>query len=254
MSEPARAVSPPGETTEDAILGGTVRLRQPSAGFRAAIDSVLLAAAVPAADGERVFEPGAGAGAAALCLARRVPKVRITGIESDAGLVRLAGDNARLNNMGDRVEFMTGEVGAPLPPRVDPPYDHCMMNPPFLDPARANAPPDPGRAAAHVADPAGLGPWVACARRVLRHKGSLTVIHRTDRLDDLLAALVPHFGGTIVFPLWPHEGAPARRVIVRALKGARTPLTLSAGMVLHRPGGRFTERADAALRGAALEL
>ncbi len=253
MSEPAPAAAP-AAPTDDTVLDGAVRLRQPADGFRAAIDSVLLAAATPAAEGERVFEPGAGVGAASLCLAHRVAAVRITGIEADVALVRLAGDNIRLNGRAGQVEIMVGDVGASLPPRVDPPFDHCMINPPFLDPARGHPPPDPARAAAHVEDGSGLEPWVACARRVLRHKGTLTVIHRADRLDDLLAAMVPHFGGIVVFPLWPHEGEPARRVIVRARKGMRTPLTLAAGLVLHRPGGAFAARAEAALRGAALEF
>jgi len=248
------SAAPPAGWTEDAILDGAVRLRQPSGGFRAAIDSVLLAAAAPVSDGESVFEPGAGVGAAALCLAHRVPAVRVTGIDTDALLVRLAGENIRLNGRGGQVEIMAGKVGGVLPPRVAPPFDHCMMNPPFLDPARGNPPPDPFRRAARVEEDAGLAPWIACANRVLRHKGTLTVIHRADRLDDLLAALAPGFGAIVVFPLWPHEGEPARRVIVRARKGVRTPLSLSAGLVLHRAGGGYTERADAALRGAALEI
>ncbi|MEE8334375.1 MAG: methyltransferase [Alphaproteobacteria bacterium] len=247
-------IAAPAAPTEDTVLDGAVKLRQPADGFRAAIDSVLLAAAAPVADGESVFEPGAGVGAASLCLAHRVQAVQITGIEADAALVRLAGDNIRLNGRTGQVEIMTGDVGATLPPRVAPPFDHCMINPPFLEPARGHAPADPARAAAHVEDASGLAPWIDCARRVLRHKGTLTVIHRADRLDDVLSAMAPFFGGIVVFPLWPHEGEPARRVIVRARKGVRTPLTLNAGLVLHRPGGEFTAGADAALRGAALEF
>ena len=58
--------------TEDRLLGGKVRLRQPRDGYRAAIDPVLLAASVPAKPGERVLDLGTGAGAAALCLMARV--------------------------------------------------------------------------------------------------------------------------------------------------------------------------------------
>src|SRR3546814_8190614 len=46
--------------TEDAFLGGRVKLRQPEVGYRAAIDPVLLAAAVPAVAGERVADLGCG--------------------------------------------------------------------------------------------------------------------------------------------------------------------------------------------------
>ncbi|MBF0393554.1 MAG: methyltransferase, partial [Alphaproteobacteria bacterium] len=59
--------------TDDTLLDGRVRLRQPTHGYRAAIDPVFLAAAVPAGAGQRVLDAGCGAGAALLCLCARVP-------------------------------------------------------------------------------------------------------------------------------------------------------------------------------------
>jgi hypothetical protein len=55
----------------------------------------------------------------------------------------------------------------------------------------------------------------------------------------------------VVVPLWPHAGEPAKRVIVTAVKGSRAPSTLSAGLVLHRPGGGYTAEAEAVLRDGA---
>jgi tRNA1(Val) A37 N6-methylase TrmN6 len=46
------------ETTQDLLLGGRVRLEQPAEGLRAAIDAVLLAAAIPARAPEAVLELG----------------------------------------------------------------------------------------------------------------------------------------------------------------------------------------------------
>ena len=50
--------------SDDRLLGGRVRLKQPKAGYRAAIDPVLLAAAVPTGADETVLDVGTGAGAA----------------------------------------------------------------------------------------------------------------------------------------------------------------------------------------------
>lgn len=244
-----------GGLTEDALLGGRVRLRQPRAGFRAAIDSVLLAAATPAGPGETVFEPGAGAGAAALCLAVRVAGCRVVGIESQPELVRLAGENARLNGLGDRVDVMVGDVARP-PLRIEPgSFDHVMMNPPHLAAGRADVSPDAGRAMAHAEGAATLAVWLDVALRMLRRRGTLTLIHRADRLDEILTPLRPRAGEIVVFPLWPGPGdKPAKRVVVRARKGVGTPLRLARGLVLHRDDGAFTAQADAVLRGAALEI
>jgi tRNA1(Val) A37 N6-methylase TrmN6 len=243
------------EFTEDALLGGRVRLRQKRDGFRAAIDSVLLAAATPAAPGETVFEPGAGAGAAALCLAHRVEGCRVVGIELRADLVRLAGDNARLNGLGDRLDFVIGDIARP-PPRIEPGgFAHVMMNPPHHAADRVAVSPDAERAVANTEGTATLAVWLDVGLRMLRRRGTLTLIHRADRLDEILAALAGRAGEMVVFPLWPGQGAkPAKRVSVRARKEARTPLRLAPGMVLHGDDGAFTAPANAVLRGAALEI
>jgi tRNA1(Val) A37 N6-methylase TrmN6 len=133
------------------------------------------------------------------------------------------------------------------------PFDLAMANPPYLPAGRGSRPPHAGKAAAHVeeADPT---LWVAAMLGVLKPRGTLTLIHRADRLDALLAALAGRAGAIVVFPLWPKAGRPARRIIVRARKGARTPLTLAAGLVLHEVDGGYTAAADAVLRGAALDF
>jgi tRNA1(Val) A37 N6-methylase TrmN6 len=240
-------------TTEDRLLGGQVVIRQPRDGFRVAIDTVLLAAAVAPAPGDMVLDAGSGCGAAALCLARRVPRCRIVGLERDAGLVALAAENIALNAAADRVEIRLGDVARPPASFGRGSFDHVMMNPPHLRADRARASPDPAKAAASLESDIGLEEWIGFAVAMLRPKGTLTVVHRADRLDDLLASLRGRAGGIVVVPLWPARDArPAKRVIVRARKGIVEPLVLAPGLVLHEADGRYTREADAVLRGAAL--
>ena len=237
--------------TEDALLGGRVRLRQPAAGYRVAIDPVLLAAAVPAAPDDSVLDVGCGVGAAALCLAARVPGVRVAGIDTQRDLVRLANDNILLNDLAGRVSAMVGDLLRP-PPRLEPgSFAHVMANPLFLERGQATPSPDPGKAEAQIEGEADFAAWVRFALAMLRAKGTVTFIHRADRLEHVLAQLAVRAGDIAVFPLWPGAGKPARRVIVRARKGVATPSRLLPGLVLHAADGRFTEAAEAVLRGGA---
>ncbi|HEY5598108.1 MAG TPA: methyltransferase, partial [Kiloniellales bacterium] len=122
----------PAATSEDTLLGGRIRLRQPVAGFRAAIDPVFLAAAIPIRAGESVLDLGCGVGTAALCLLARQPELRLSGLEIDGGLVRLANENAGLNGFADRFLPISGDVARP-PPRLAPgTFHHVMCNPPHL--------------------------------------------------------------------------------------------------------------------------
>ena len=232
--------------SEDRLVNGRVRLLQPVDGYRAAIDPVFVAAAVAAGPGERVLDAGCGAGAAALCLAARNPDCRITGLELDPAMFDLAKRNVALNALEGRVELILGNIAAP-PPRLAPAsFHHVMTNPPHL--AAGTRPADARRALAHMEGAVSLDGWMRACIALLRPKGALAVIHRADRLDDLLAALRNRVGDIAVLPLWPMHDKPAKRVLVRARKGAEGPTTLLPGLVLHEANGRYTAAADAVLR------
>lgn len=239
---------------EDALLGGRVRLRQPEQGYRAAIDPVLLAAAVDPTESASVLEVGCGTGAALLCLAIRRPDLRLTGLEKLPQAAALARENVVLNGAADRATVLEGDLLAPPAELAAQAFDHVMMNPPYLTAARATPPPDPWKAAANVEGDARLADWIAFAGARLRPKGVLTLIHRADRLNEILAALAGGFGGGVTFPLWPRLGQDAKRIIVQATKGVKTPARLAAGLTLHDQAGGYTATAAAVLNGAALPL
>lgn len=243
------------EVREDALVDGRVRLRQPLRGYRAAIDPVFLAAAVPARPGESVLDMGCGVGAATLCLLARVGDLRVTGLELQHPLVALAKENARLNGVGRRFMALQGDVLRPPPPLAPGCFDHVMANPPHLAAETGRSPREPGRAAANIEGEAKLADWVHAGLRMLRGDGGLTLIHRAERLPELLAALSGRAGEVTVLPLWAGPRKPAKRVLVRARKGVAAPARLLAGVVLHRADGGFTAAAQAVLReGRGIEL
>ena len=245
----------PQATTDDTLLDGRVRLVQPQEGYRVAIDPVFLAASVPAGPGDMVLDVGAGVGAAALCLAWREGGCQVRGIELQRDLVRLGHRNIDLNGFSGRVEIMIGDLLRP-PPRLAPSsFHHVMANPPFLQSEAATPPPHRGRATAHVESEATLADWVRFCLTMARPKGTITFIHRADRLEALLGELRSRAGEIVVFPLWPGGSRPAGRVLVRARKEVGAPTRLAAGLVLHEPDGRYTPAAEAILRdGVGLML
>ncbi|MFN4089657.1 MAG: tRNA1(Val) (adenine(37)-N6)-methyltransferase [Alphaproteobacteria bacterium] len=238
-------------TTEDGLLGGRVRLRQHGCGYRAGIDPVLLAAAVPAAAGQSVLDAGAGAGAAALCLAARVPGVRLVLLESEPQAAALARENAARSGADPRPEVWEGDLASPPAEVAGARFDHVMSNPPYMPRSRGTVASARG-VAARQEGTLDLGGWVrACCRRTAP-RGSVTFVHRADRLDELVAALAAAgAGGVTLLPLWPRRGADAKRILVRASPGSRAPARLLSGLVLHGDGAAFTSEAQAILRDAA---
>jgi tRNA1(Val) A37 N6-methylase TrmN6 len=240
--------------TEDRLLGGRIRLKQPTAGYRVAIDPVFLAAAVPAEAHQLVLDVGCGAGAAMLCLAARVPHSRIVGLEMQRDLVRLAGDNVILNGLEARASVMIGDLLHP-PPRLSPgAFDHVMANPPF-HPQALGEPTASAKMAATIEGDASIADWVRFSLSMVRSKGTVTFIHRADRIDALLGQIAGRAGEVVIFPLWPSEGGAASRVLVRARKQVAARARLAPGLVLHESDGRFSANADGVLReGRGLDL
>jgi tRNA1(Val) A37 N6-methylase TrmN6 len=248
------------ELTDDAVLGGRLRLTQKKRGHRVGHDAILLAAATDAQPGDRVADLGAGVGAAGLALAVRVAGVQVTLVERDAELAAIAAENIVRNGLDSRARAVTLDVTAPsdafaaagLGPGA---MDRVLMNPPFNSPARQNVSPDPARSAAHAAPDASLIDWLDAAAWLLHSAGALTMIWRADGLAQVLAALETNFGGIAVLPVHGRAGQPAIRALVRATKGSRAPLMLLSGLDLNDASGRPTAAAENVLRGArALSL
>lgn len=232
--------------TEDGLMGGRVRLLQLRRGYRVAVDAVVLAAAVDPAPGERVLDLGAGVGSVGLCLARRIADCVVVGVELQPALAELAERNAAQNGLGDRVRTIVHDIAQPLPTELFL-FDQVVTNPPYLAAAVADPSPDPSKALATVESSADLRRWLGVATRALKPAGTLTMIHRSDRLEEIVA----HLDRLDCFRLTIKRLPPAARVLIRACRAEARTVTESPPLVLHKTEGGYTEAAEAVLRHAA---
>lgn len=246
------------DTTDDAFLGGSLRLLQPRLGFRAGIDAVLLAASasVDRDQAIRALDAGAGVGTAGLCLAQRQTSVHVTLAERDGILADLARRNVDRNKLGTRVDVAEVDLlaaaadieQAGVPAGA---FDLVISNPPWLLDGQGRACADPIRARANAMAAGDLDRWMRALARAASADAELIVIHRADALSRLLSAIEGRFGGTELMPVHSRDGEAANRILVRARKGSRAPLTLLPGVVIHEREGGFKPDIEAVLRAGA---
>jgi tRNA1Val (adenine37-N6)-methyltransferase len=239
------------ELTEGHLLAGRVRYLQPRRGFRSSLEPVLLAAAIPARSGQRVLEGGSGAGATLLCLAARVGSIQGVGIEQDPRMVEIARRNAATNGWPN-LEFRTADVTALCEGGS---FDHACANPPYHASSGTQSP-DWSRRIAKAAEAGTLAAWAAALARWLRPRGTLTFAVSPAVLPAAMGAFsAAGCTPTAALPFWPKDGEPAKLLLLRGVRGGRTPFRLHAGIVLHTESGDFTVEAQRILReGAALEV
>ncbi len=241
------------EVIETTLLRGAVRLLQPRTGFHASLDTVFLAAAVPAKDRKHILDVGCGVGSSGFCVLARNPDLSLTGIDIQQNLIDLACQNAALNNWNKQCQFFQGNI---LTEKHTPDngFHVVMMNPPYQASGTHTPSPKAIKAISHGEEASGatLEDWIKYAHRKLKNGGHLALIHRADRLDDIILHLTKRrwFGSLVVYPLHSHAGEDAKRIIIRARKERYDPVILKSGLVIHEKDGTYTNGAQKILSAA----
>lgn len=247
------------ETTVDAFLGGRLQIKQPRLGYRAGLDPVLLAAAVPARTGEAICELGCGVGTALWCLARRVGDLRLVGIERHAQLLSLAQENAALNQIP--ATLLHEDITEPSDAFKQMSFDHVIANPPFFDRARGSAAYSSTRESGRGQDTALLD-WVKLAYKRLKPKGYAHFLINAAQFPEISNAFFEQDFAFEAYPIAAYAHRPARTLLIRARKGGKSAFSLHFPIILHPSAPQTAGKVDkyqpaieAVLRdGAALTL
>lgn len=231
------------QTKVNTILQGQIQVIQPEVGYRAAIDPIFLAASIMPTKDETVLEVGTGVGTAMLALAARIPQIRITGLELQRELVRLANQNIKINGFHDRCEVLNGDLKTPPPRLSASSFSHVMANPPYFEDRASIVSENKIKALANSSQALSLQAWVDFCCRMVRPKGTVSFIFTADRLTELTTLMQSKLGEIMIFPLWPKTGRSAKRVLVRGRKNSNAPSRLLSGLVLHNDDGSYTYEA-----------
>ena len=236
------------EMTKDAFLGGKIHLYQPRNGYRAGIDPVFLSAAIVPQENDKILDLGCGVGSAGLLLLKRFQtlcSIHVTGFEKDTFLCALARKNATLNGLQDLFSVVCGDLKDPPPEIFHQSFNQIITNPPYFEGEMIS--PNHRKAHANHALSASFEVWIDFCIKRLKPFGCLTMIIPPQKLPEVLKISEGRLGGFLIYPLWPRDGIPAKRILFQGTKDRKTPLQLLKGLVLHAGGRDFTPEAHGIL-------
>jgi tRNA1(Val) A37 N6-methylase TrmN6 len=239
--------------SRDRFLDGRLLLRQPEKGHRIGTDALLLAAATQSEG--RVCDLGSGVGAIGLALALRGCDDVVL-VEKSTVFAKLAQDNIDESALQKTTQIIQADVFdrrsfLKAPSLADQSFDSVATNPPYDQALKGRRSPTELKRVAHAMQEGNLEDWLKASVRLLKDGGVLTLIHRADRLQDVLSAMPPRTGGIAVLPVQPKHDQAATRVVVRAVAGSKAGFSLLPPLILHKSDGTFTDDAELIHKGRA---
>ena len=219
--------------------GGPVFRQTPQAPL--GTDSVLLAdfAAGKAARG---IDLGCGSGILMLLLLWGAPQLEMTGLELREVSARLARENLEQNGLSDRGSVLCGDIRRVRELFRSGSFDLCVTNPPYFPAGSGARAPDPARAQAREETDCTLDELCAAAAWLLPTGGRFCVVHRPERLSELLCAMTRHGLEPKRLRLCCHRpGAAPNLVLAEGRRGGRPGLAVEPVLYLTDADGRETE-------------
>jgi len=237
--------------TEDYLLNKKIKIFQPKNGYRAAIDAVFLASVIDKSnviDHAKILDVGSGTGAVSLCLAYRLKDKmpEITGLDIQPELVSLANKGAEINDF-DFLHYQICDIRqkTDLTPAS---FDFVVTNPPYSDHDMPS--PNESKKLAHNHQNFDLTSWLSFCLKMLKPKGYIALINRTEALNEILAAMHNKAGNIQIIPLYSKQNQSAKRILIIAQKGSHGLTAILPPLYTHNEDSTYSEIANKILRNA----
>lgn len=214
--------------------------------FHPGTDTFLLSSLPRLRPGLRVCDLGSGTGLLGLLLLQRQMGLSVTGVELQPEAVRLAERAAAENSLTDRLTFRRGdlrEIRSLLPAGA---FDLAVCNPPYYPPGAGGLPRQSELQTARAETFCTLGDVCSAAAWLLRWGGGFCLVHKPERLTDLLCTLrSAGLEPKRLRMVCRQAGSPPSLVLLEARRGGRPGLELPPPLLLQAPDGSPTDELDA---------
>lgn len=236
------------KTEIDTLLGGKVKIVQFEQGVKVSSDAVLLASLIDEKITKRpikILDVGVGGGGISLCLLSRFKNVLLTGIDVQDEMLDIAMHSREINDFQDRWTLEKEDILKQSLKFKKQEFDIVITNPPYY---KGHTSPDKIKAKAHSEQGLDLTEWITMCIKRLRTHGTFAMIHKAERIDDIMFALKKNGMGKIeIVLLYSKKGEEANRVLIRAEKSSKSPAIIYPPVVLHKNNGEYTDKAKSVL-------
>ena len=223
-------------------LWGGLCMRWSEAQFRLSTDSMLLADFCRLAPQSAVCDLGCGCGSLSLLLCGKYPLLRVTGVELQPQAAALAEENAAQDGLDGRFSVIRGDLREHRTLLAHGSFDAVVSNPPYYPVGSGKCAASPALAAARTELTCSLGELCTCAAWLLRSGGRFFLVHKPERLADLMVSLRENRLETKRLRLVRHRaGGPGSLVLLEARLDGKPGLVFEPDLALFDENGAESE-------------
>lgn len=203
------------------------------------LDSVLVADFAPLTGRiRRAIDVGTGFAPIPLFLSARKETLHITGFEIQGDVADIARRNVSMNTLDDRISVIHDDFKHALDHLSPTSVDMVTCNPPFFkyDTTSNVSASDYKKLARHEVSIT-LEDIVVKSKALLKDKGRLVMIHRANRLDEVLLTLSKHaFNVKRMRLVHPRQGEEASMVLIDAANNGGRSMRILPPLHVHEEG------------------
>ena len=220
-----------------------LKIIQKNNGFCFGIDAVLLSDfAKDIRNNSKVLDLGAGTGILSILLTGKTNLSKIYGIEVQKDIADMAVRSVKLNNLNNKIQIVntdiknlenTFEIGS---------FDSIVTNPPYKNENTGKVNDNKYKYISRHETTANLSDFIKVSFKMLKDKGSLYMVHRPERLVDIIFELRNNKlePKNIKF-VYSNKNKEPKLVLIKAIKNSKKFLKLVKQFFVYDENGNYTQ-------------
>ncbi len=206
------------------------------------MDSFILAAHIQPDNAKKIIDVGCGCGIISLILAKKFPKLKITGVEIQKDLYRFAQKNIITNKLENTLDIIHENIKNIQVSDIKGKADIIVSNPPYKKKGSGRLNPDSQKAIARHEVTLDIDLLFHCSKRLLHSQGRVYIILPAQRLADLMRAMEPYqFAPCFIRFVHTKKNMAAKRVILSAAKNHGSACNIAPPLYVNAAKNRFSK-------------
>ncbi|MEN6316967.1 MAG: tRNA1(Val) (adenine(37)-N6)-methyltransferase [Clostridiaceae bacterium] len=232
-----------------------LRLIQKKDGFCFGVDAVLLSHFAQVAKDSTVVDLGTGTGIIAVLLSAKKEPRKVTGLEIQPEMAEMADRSVKLNALEEKVEIVHGDIKEAVKLFGASSFDAVVSNPPYMEKGGGLLNPADAKAIARHEILCTLEDVVQAAAKLLRPGGKFSMVHRPQRLADIICLMRRYaIESKLLRLVYPSPGKKPNLILISGTRDGNPGLSIQEPLYIYDSEGNYTREINEIYNEATTSL